>query len=411
MSGRVGDLSPKQVEALEKLREAVKDILTPSHDEHCLLRWLRAREFDVKKTETMMRNDVVWRQQVGADTIIEDWAVPEVVEKYYTGGLFGQDKEGALLWIDPFGHIDLKGICRSVKKRDIIKSKIHLLETIYRKFAQLTKEQGRQVDQIVIVFDLEKFGRRHLWKPGADLFCEMVELFEDHYPETQKTCFVINAPTIFPVVYNIVKPFLNEGTAKKVHVLGSNYKDVLKKYIDADQLPIHWGGTACDDNGDPKCSSKICFGGEVPESYYLKMQSSESLNFKEVLVKRGSTVQLDFDIKVAGSGLRWQFTTEGFDLGFGVYRRTENGVRQKAGDMEEVIPTQRVNSHMVPEDGFYTCTEPGVYVLRFDNTYSWARSKQVLYSVEVLVPDDTGATKVWKEVGQADAAIVNGTDT
>lgn len=49
-------------------------------------------------------------------------------------------------------------------------------------------------------------------------------------------------------------------------------------------------------------------------------------------------------------------------------------------------------------------------VLRFDNTYSWTRSKQVLYSVEVLVPDDTGATDVWKEAGQTDVAMVNGTE-
>lgn len=55
---------------------------------------------------------------------------------------------------------------------------------------------------------------------------------------------------------------------------------------------------------------------------------------------------------------RWQFSSEGYDIGFGVYRRTSEE-RQKASQMEEVMKTQRVNSHLVPEDGSITCTDVG----------------------------------------------------
>lgn len=79
--------------------------------------------------------------------------------------------------------------------------------------------------------------------------------------------------------------------------------------------------------------------------------------------------------------------TESADVGFGVYLKTKSGERQKAGDMVEVVPNQRYNSHLVPEDGSLTCSEPGVYVLRFDNTYSFIHSKRISYSVEVLLPD------------------------
>uniref|UniRef100_A0A8D0LCX0 Uncharacterized protein n=1 Tax=Sphenodon punctatus TaxID=8508 RepID=A0A8D0LCX0_SPHPU len=43
MSGRVGDLSPKQAEALAKFRENVKDVLPalPAQDDYFLLKWLR----------------------------------------------------------------------------------------------------------------------------------------------------------------------------------------------------------------------------------------------------------------------------------------------------------------------------------------------------------------------------------
>ena len=47
-------------------------------------------------------------------------------------------------------------------------------------------------------------------------------------------------------------------------------------------------------------------------------------------------------------------------MGFGVYLKTKVGERQRAGDMTEVLPTQRYNAHMVPEDGSLTCSTPGI---------------------------------------------------
>ena len=53
----------------------------------------------------------------------------------------------------------------------------------------------------------------------------------------------------------------------------------------------------------------------------------------------------------------WQFSTDA-DVGFGVYLRTAD-VKQKAKDMEEIVSSSRVNSHMVVEDGRLTCQKTG----------------------------------------------------
>uniref|UniRef100_A0A673WGN5 GOLD domain-containing protein n=1 Tax=Salmo trutta TaxID=8032 RepID=A0A673WGN5_SALTR len=63
------------------------------------------------------------------------------------------------------------------------------------------------------------------------------------------------------------------------------------------------------------------------------------------------------------------------------------GQRQNASQMQEVVPSQRYNTHLVPEDGSLTCSEPGIYVLRFDNTYSIFQSKRISFTVEVLLPE------------------------
>ncbi|XP_041379293.1 SEC14-like protein 2 [Gigantopelta aegis] len=385
MSGRLDDLTPKQVATLQQFRDNVKDVLKPEHDDHYLLRWLRARRFDLNKAETMLRNNLTWREQNKVDTILETFTIPEVIKKYYIGGLFGRDKEGSLIWIDPYGYMDLKGMLRSAKKSDIIKSKIHLLETIYKKFDELTQKEGRRVDQLVIIFDLQYMGLKHLWKPGVDVLLEVLAMFEDYYPETLKVSYVINAPRIFPIAYSLVRPILSEDTVRKIHVLGSNYKDTLLKYIDEDQIPAHWGGTYTDPDGDPRAVSHICFGGDIPSSYYCQ-ELTNLENFTETSIGRGSSLQLEYEIKIPRSLIRWQFKTDGFDIGFGIFYRKSSG-RQKAGEMEPILASQRVNSHMIPEDGSITCQQEGTYVVRFDNTYSWAHGKKLFYLIEVIAPD------------------------
>lgn len=51
-----------------------------------------------------------WRKETGADSIIEKYQEPEVMAKYYAGGLYGQDREGRPIWINPLGNLDIKGL-------------------------------------------------------------------------------------------------------------------------------------------------------------------------------------------------------------------------------------------------------------------------------------------------------------
>lgn len=66
--GRLGYLTPIQKEALEKAK------LFPGadpqlFDDHYLLRFLRARNFDLEKTETMWTNFIKWRKDAQVDEV------------------------------------------------------------------------------------------------------------------------------------------------------------------------------------------------------------------------------------------------------------------------------------------------------------------------------------------------------
>ncbi|XP_023682121.1 SEC14-like protein 2 isoform X2 [Paramormyrops kingsleyae] len=334
----------------------------------------------------MLRKHVEFRKRMKVDTITTAWQPPEVIEQYLAGGMCGYDREGSPIWYDVIGPLDPKGLLLSASKQDFLRYKIRNTEMLRMECEKQSKALGKNVESITLIYDCEGLGLKHLWKPAIEAYGEVLTMFEENYPEGLKRLFLIKAPKLFPVAYNLVKHLLCEDTRQKVNILGDEWPEVLREHIDPDQLPVAYGGNLTDPDGDPRCRTKIKYGGVVPKSYYkqdcVKVQYDQSIT-----ISRGSSHQLEYEILFPGSVLRWQFMSEGADVGFGVFMKTKVGERQRASEMTEVLPSQRYNAHLVPEDGSLTCAGAGVYVLRFDNTYSVILSKKVSFSVEVLLPD------------------------
>ncbi|XP_043385457.1 SEC14-like protein 2 isoform X2 [Chelonia mydas] len=325
------------------------------------------------------------RKHMDADNII-NWQPPEVIQKYMSGGMCGYDQDGCPIWYEIIGPLDAKGILLSASKQDLLKNKYRDCEMLLQECNKQTQKLGKRVETVMMIYDCEGLGLKHLWKPAVEAYGELLSMFEENYPETLKRLFVIKAPKLFPVAYNLIKHFLSEDTRKKIVVLGANWKEVLQKYIAPEEIPVVYGGTLRDPDQNPKCVTKINYGGDIPQEYYVRDQLKQQYEHL-VVVNRGSSHQVEYEILFPGCVLRWQFMSEGADVGFGVYLKTRIGERQRAGEMTEVLPNQRYNAHLVPEDGSLTCSVAGVYVLRFDNTYSYLHAKKVSYTVEVLLPD------------------------
>ncbi|NXD31311.1 S14L2 protein, partial [Spelaeornis formosus] len=295
-----------------QFREKLQDVLPslPSQDDYFLLKWLRARSFDLPKAEAMLRKvreaPCLWRD-------------PAVIRKYMSGGMCGYDREGSPVWYEIIGPLDAKGLLFSASKQDLLKNKFRDCELLRHECDQQTEKLGKKVEMVMMVYDCEGLGLKHLWKPAVDTYGEILSMFEENYPESLKRLFIVkgeftlgscspypgadtplmpplpSAPKLFPVAYNLVKHFLSEDTRKKVVVLGSNWKEVLQKYIDPAQIPMEYGGTLTDPDGDPKCSSKINYGGDVPQHYYVRDQLAQKYEHS-VVVNRGSSHQVEYEI-------------------------------------------------------------------------------------------------------------------
>ncbi|XP_023213630.1 retinal-binding protein-like, partial [Centruroides sculpturatus] len=162
-----------------------------------------------------------------------------------------------------------------------------------------------------------------------------------------------------------------------------DWKDVLLTEIDASDLPVRWGGTKVGVNGEPDCSDIISPGGIVPKSYYLQeSQSFTNENDVETLeIGLKSSATVDIYISESDAILQWEFKTENHDIGFGLFYKSNEHMHQ-----EELIPIDRVNCHLVPETGSWFCENEGIYMLKFDNTFSLLRSKKIRYRTEIIPP-------------------------
>lgn len=82
---------------------------------------------------------------------------------------------------------------------------------------------------------------------------------------------------MFSMAFNLLKPFLSAETLSVIEVYGCDRKKwepSIKTLIDPEILPTYLGGTRVDENGDPKCSEFISYGGKIPTELYMANQSS-----------------------------------------------------------------------------------------------------------------------------------------
>jgi len=248
---------------------------------------------------------------------------------------------------------------------------------------------GHPVEQVIYIMDLKGIGTKHLWVNGLEVFQEIARLVETHTPEIVYRVYVLNAPALFPTIYQLIKPVIDERTANKVHIFSDHgWKEALLEIIDPDQLPEYYGGTVRGPDGDPKCTHAIRFGGDVPkELYFVDTVLQENIVPEDLHVSRGKDHRIPIRIEKPGSILKWYFKSTGYDIGFGIYRmKDDSNPDEPIRDMTMVYPHFRISTFLVPEFGELKIQVPGTYVVYLDNTYSRWFGKQFKYHVDVIEP-------------------------
>jgi len=245
-SGFINDCSPQQLQTLEKFRERVKAMgcNNPNYDDIYLLRFLRARKFDLEKTTEMWKTYINWRKEKKVDEIAHS-EFPELAEakQYYPHAWFRTDKQGRPIFIERPGKVVLEKLNKVMSNERLEQHFIHDYERLMNEiFPACTKAKGELVSTTFYILDLKGVSARMMCPKIWELLKIASRIGQDYYPETLGQMYIVNTPLFFHGAWQIIKGFFDEKTRKKVHILGSNFKKELLQCVDENDLPDFLGG-------------------------------------------------------------------------------------------------------------------------------------------------------------------------
>ncbi|EKM51488.1 uncharacterized protein PHACADRAFT_261650 [Phanerochaete carnosa HHB-10118-sp] len=225
-------------------------------DDHTLLRFLRARQYNLKNAKTMWKNCYEWRKSVegvGIDELYrrtDPFDYPERNHVFQFWPLFFHktDKRGRPLNIHHFGRINTTELYKGISPERFWQAFLANADSLTREvLPAATVAAGKPIDGTFVIVDLKGFSTGQFWQM-KNLARDAFQISQDYFPEAMSQLAIVNAPSSFTVIWAVMRPWLAKETVEKVSVLGSNYQKALLELVDAENLPETLGGTCtCED--------------------------------------------------------------------------------------------------------------------------------------------------------------------
>ncbi|KAG6906972.1 hypothetical protein DXG01_011169 [Tephrocybe rancida] len=248
LPGRLGNLTMVQMHTLEKFKKELieEDIFVEERmDDALLLRFLRARKFDIPKAKLMLVEAEKWRKDFGVDEIVKSFNFNELeeVNKYYPQYYHNMDKDGRPIYIERVGQLNMEALYKATTQERLLQRLVLEYErfTTYR-LPACAKAVGHPVETSCTILDLKGVSMTNFYHVKDYVF-QASSIGQNRYPECMGKFYIINAPWSFTAVWAVIKPWLDEVTVSKVAILGTGFKKTLLEQIPVENLPKEFGGT------------------------------------------------------------------------------------------------------------------------------------------------------------------------
>lgn len=217
----------------------------PHYQEHQLLRFLRARNFDVNASREMYLRAEEWKKSIDLDRLYSEFRFTERddVAKFGWRMYFHKtDIVGRPIFIQDLSGLDAEKVFTVTTPERIIQNFAVTLEhAVRRRYHACTKAKGYNVDNNFMVLNVQGLGLGQFWTMKNKLQ-ELLYILDNNFPELSGHVHIINAPILFSTAWACIKGWLPAETAEKISITGSDYLPVISQYVDLENWPAHLGG-------------------------------------------------------------------------------------------------------------------------------------------------------------------------
>ncbi|KAI8939752.1 hypothetical protein NX059_003497 [Plenodomus lindquistii] len=230
----------------EDLRSAFWSMVKHDHPDALLLRFLRARKWDVEKALVMMISTMHWRlDEMHVDDNIVKVGELGALENAAGDAQSKKNNEDFVAQLR-MGKSFLHGLDKEGRPMCFVRVRLHkqgeqTVESLER-FTVYTIETARMllrppIDTATVVFDMTDFSMANMDYTPVKF---MIKCFEANYPESLGTVLVYKAPWVFNAIWSIIRGWLDPVVAGKVHF--AKNIDELATYVPKNQIPTELGG-------------------------------------------------------------------------------------------------------------------------------------------------------------------------
>ncbi|XP_071722547.1 SEC14 cytosolic factor-like [Rutidosis leptorrhynchoides] len=224
------------VDQVEEPLKATFQNVHQGYPTETLVRFLKARDWNVAKAHKMLVDCLEWRVHNDIDDMLTKPIVPP--------DFYKEVRDSQLIGMSGYSREGLPVIAIGVGLSTYDKASVHyyvqshIQINEYRDSVILpsaSKKHGRPITTCVKVLDMSglKFSALNQIK----ILTAISTIDDLNYPEKTNTYYVVNTPYIFTACWKVVKPLLHERTRKKVNVLPGCGRDELLQIMDYESLP------------------------------------------------------------------------------------------------------------------------------------------------------------------------------
>ncbi|KAJ5317880.1 hypothetical protein N7508_002388 [Penicillium antarcticum] len=278
LAGHLHHLTPEQEEKLAGFKTlcAERKYYTPaveqaegvegktaSHDDATMLRFLRARKFDVEGAWGQFKDTEDWRKDNAIEALYENIGVDsyEAARRMYPQWTGRRDRRGIPVYVFEIRHLDNKAVAAynstmttgtpETHKSSTVPARLlnlfALYENLLRFVMPLCSALQRPNPETPIVtstniVDVSGVGLKQFWNLKSHMQDASV-LATAHYPETLDRIFIIGAPSFFPTVWSWIKRWFDPGTTSKIFILSAaEVQPTLTSFMEPSSIPKQYGG-------------------------------------------------------------------------------------------------------------------------------------------------------------------------